>query len=379
VAIVGISGAAALAVNPAVLGIILGAWIGLVVAVVIQVARHIATGGEITPTQFARLYPMVQELRDRFALPRTRVFVIQSPVLNAFAFGFREPYAIVLHSALIDAMDELELKSVVGHEMGHIKFGHTRLSVLLGGLDFEGVPLPFPLNLAAGARAFLFLWWQRCQELTADRAGIVACGRPSKTISSLVKLGIGPTMYPHVNIDDLARQAADLRQGWWRLWGFLGQASATHPFMINRIQAVVDFVGGPEPGHELRLRDPEAFGTATQSARVDLETSPDSEFLLSSIPTAVLAVRGGPELGRTFPLDGRPVTVGRSLDNDIPLDDAALSRRHFQISWVEDAYQLVDLGSRNGTRVNGSRVPTARLGSGDRIRVGHVELEFTLD
>jgi pSer/pThr/pTyr-binding forkhead associated (FHA) protein len=61
------------------------------------------------------------------------------------------------------------------------------------------------------------------------------------------------------------------------------------------------------------------------------------------------------------------------------LDDTALSRRHFQISWVEDAYHVVDLGSRNGTRVNGSRVQSARLASGDRIRVGHVELEFTQD
>jgi Zn-dependent protease with chaperone function len=378
VGVVGISGAAALAVDPAVLGIVLGTWIFLVVAVMIMAARHIATGGEITPTQFAHLYPMVQELRERFALPHTRVFVVQSPVINAFAFGFREPYAIVLHSALIDAMDELELKSILGHEMGHIKFGHTRLGVIFGGLEVDsGVPLPFPLNFVADARRFVFLWWNRCQELSCDRAGVVASGRPSKMISSLVKMGIGPTMYPHVNIDDLAHQAADLRQGWWRMWAFIGQATATHPFLVNRIQAVVDFVGGPEPGHNLKVRDPETFGGASRSDRAEVDTSPDSEFLGSAIPTASLAVRSGPEVGRTYPLDGRPVTVGRSLDNDIPLDDAALSRRHFQINWVEDAYHLVDLGSRNGTRVNGAREPTARLRSGDRIRVGHVELEFT--
>jgi pSer/pThr/pTyr-binding forkhead associated (FHA) protein len=92
----------------------------------------------------------------------------------------------------------------------------------------------------------------------------------------------------------------------------------------------------------------------------------------------VLTVRRGPNPGHTYALAGRIVTVGRGSENDIPIEDRALSRRHLQISWVDTAYRVEDLGSRNGTKVNEAAVQTADLHSGDRIRAGNVELEFTL-
>ncbi|MBV9581555.1 MAG: M48 family metallopeptidase, partial [Chloroflexi bacterium] len=170
----------------------------------LSATQQAAEGAEVTPTQFADLYPMVDELRERFALPRTRVFVSQSPIINASSFGFREPYVVVLNSALVDALDPIELKSVLGHELGHVRFGHTRVGVLLGGLDTRGVLLPFPFNLIAAVRDVVFRWWQRSTELSADRAGVIACGRVSKAISAQLKVGVGPTMLRHVNLADLA-------------------------------------------------------------------------------------------------------------------------------------------------------------------------------
>jgi Zn-dependent protease with chaperone function len=413
---------AAVIVNPVVAVGVIVLWATLVVSTWLRISHHIASAAEITPDQFSHLHLMIEEVRQQFDMPYTRVFVVQSPILNAFAFGFKEPYLVVLHSALVDALDPIELKSVVGHEMGHIKFGHTRLSVLLGGLDIERDGMPFPLSLLAAVRRFIFLWWQRCQELTADRAGVLASGRPSKTVSALVKLNVGPTMFQHVNIDTLAQQAADLRVGWWRVWGFLSQISATHPFMVNRIQAIVDFVGGPRTDSDLAaVEPPEMLGSprtespSTPAGIVDevpapapapsapapapgvapraaSQPAPPPAVTASPVRTpkpvaprdpaqpipALLKVREGSNANQVFWLDGSQVILGRASDSEIPISDSRMSRRHCQVYWADGDYVLEDLGSSNGTFVNGEPIMVTRLHDGDRIALGHTVLEFAL-
>src|SRR5581483_1165292 len=176
-------------------------------------ANYVANGAEITAHQFAHLHPMVEEIRQRFRMPRTRVFIVQSPVLNAFSMGIHEPYTVVLHSALIDAMDATELKSVIGHEMAHVRFGHTRISAFVGGAH-SPTNLPFPVSILAYVRDISFLWFSRSCEMTADRAGSVAYGRLSKAVSAQVKIHVGPTLYQHTNVDDLANQAVEMSHGW---------------------------------------------------------------------------------------------------------------------------------------------------------------------
>jgi Zn-dependent protease with chaperone function len=314
-------------------------------------AQQLARAAEVTPTQFAQLYPAVAELRQRFAMPHTRVFVTQSPQVNAAAIGWNEPYVVVLNSALVEALDDQELKSVLGHEMGHIKFGHTRLGVLLGGAEARGWNLPFPINVVAALRDLVCLWWQRSTEMTADRAGIVACGRPSKAISAQIKLSVGPGLHQHVNLYDLARQAADLQTGVARVEGFMSQLGATHPFLVSRIDGMLDFVG--EPG-----------GAASE------EESPATGHARARL------VARGPTHTTEHVLDGRSVIAGRSPSADLRLHDRTASRRHFELSLVDGDYVLRDISSSNGTFVNDQRVRWARLQNGDIIRAGLTELQF---
>jgi pSer/pThr/pTyr-binding forkhead associated (FHA) protein len=74
-------------------------------------------------------------------------------------------------------------------------------------------------------------------------------------------------------------------------------------------------------------------------------------------------------------------TVGRAPRADFILDAALVSRLHCRLEAGEEAIQVVDLASTNGTFVNNKRVERARLTSGDRLRVGRVELtvERSLD
>ena len=73
------------------------------------------------------------------------------------------------------------------------------------------------------------------------------------------------------------------------------------------------------------------------------------------------------------------ITIGRDRDNDIPLNDALVSRHHAVIQKIKDAYFIQDLGSTNGTFVNGKRVPDGkyiRLERTDKIKIGKNELSL---
>jgi hypothetical protein len=74
---------------------------------------------------------------------------------------------------------------------------------------------------------------------------------------------------------------------------------------------------------------------------------------------------------------GKPVTsIGRSKDCDVTLDDGSVSRRHAEVHLENGAAFIVDLGSTNGTQVNGARAQRTQLEHGDRILIGQTELRF---
>jgi diguanylate cyclase (GGDEF)-like protein len=85
----------------------------------------------------------------------------------------------------------------------------------------------------------------------------------------------------------------------------------------------------------------------------------------------------GPKVGSTFRLFA-PMTIGRSRESDVRVDDPTVSRRHVRIVRDEErSYLLQDLGSRNGTTVRGQPVTRCRLFDGDHIGLGSVIFRFS--
>jgi len=80
--------------------------------------------------------------------------------------------------------------------------------------------------------------------------------------------------------------------------------------------------------------------------------------------------------GRRVALGDTPVVIGRSADADVRLTDTSVSRRHAEVRRTGDTWTVVDLGSTNGTRVNGAGVRERRLADGDTIAVGDATLRF---
>jgi len=90
--------------------------------------------------------------------------------------------------------------------------------------------------------------------------------------------------------------------------------------------------------------------------------------------TATLSLDDGS--GRTYDLTQGTHVIGRGQDSAFRLPDTGVSRRHLEISWDGQTATLSDLGSTNGTTVNGNPVQTWQLNDGDVIRVGHSSLVF---
>jgi pSer/pThr/pTyr-binding forkhead associated (FHA) protein len=81
----------------------------------------------------------------------------------------------------------------------------------------------------------------------------------------------------------------------------------------------------------------------------------------------------------THELTDERITIGRAPDNMLQIDDPSVSSRHAQLLLIDDRYQLKDLGSTNGTRVNSELVTDTFLRVGDRIRFGKVEARYESD
>lgn len=91
---------------------------------------------------------------------------------------------------------------------------------------------------------------------------------------------------------------------------------------------------------------------------------------------AKLVILSGEFEGRSFDLIDNRITVGRSSDNNIHIDDKTVSSRHATLVFNGQEYILKDLNSTNGTRVNDRRITDTKLSNGDHIRFGGVELQY---
>jgi pSer/pThr/pTyr-binding forkhead associated (FHA) protein len=91
---------------------------------------------------------------------------------------------------------------------------------------------------------------------------------------------------------------------------------------------------------------------------------------------ALLLVKRGPNAGSTFLLQKDVATCGRDPSSDVFLDDVTVSRKHAEIHRREDGFFVRDVGSLNGTYVNGDSVEETKLTSGDEVQVGRFKLEF---
>lgn len=181
---------------------------------------------QIEYSSYAWLRDWVNEVSTDLDLPRVEVFVTQNPVINAYSFGFIHPYTIVLYSGTIRYLTKDELKVVVVHEMGHIKYKHTVASIYLQ--PFMSLPV------LGSVFSWLAGFWERRTEFTADRLALMYTGNPELVKRALIAVYVGPDVADSMN--DVARQWQQYMAE--RPMNHIAQTFSNHPFLVRRLSQI---------------------------------------------------------------------------------------------------------------------------------------------
>jgi Zn-dependent protease with chaperone function len=162
--------------------------------------------------------------------------------MNAYTLATEESGdMLVLHSSLVEAMTDEELRFVIGHECGHIHNAHCVWSTLgqilaNGALNELAKKIPgagILLQLLSGGTSLFLNSWFRCAELTADRAGLICCGNLDTARYALAKLATGgkSEILKDINLDQYVKQLDTDQATPVRLW----ESMIDHPITSKRV------------------------------------------------------------------------------------------------------------------------------------------------
>jgi Zn-dependent protease with chaperone function len=212
-----------------------------------------ANAVRVSEKQFPDVHERYLEVLETMDSPHYDLFLTQTPLVNAGAYGMDKPF-IVLNSGAIRLLNQDEQTYLLGHELGHIMSGHVlyrTMMVLLLQLASLGFPV---VGLAARAILMALLEWSRKAELSCDRAGLLAVQNPDATLRSFMKLAGGGR--PEENdLNEFLRQADEYRQSGdvadivFKVLNLLG---TTHPFHVLRAAEVRDWIEAGEYDRILR-------------------------------------------------------------------------------------------------------------------------------
>jgi Zn-dependent protease with chaperone function len=202
-----------------------------------------ANAVRVSPTQFARTHRLYERAAGALDAPvEYPVFISQTPIVNAGAYGMERPF-IILNSGMLLLLDDDELQFVIGHEIGHIMSGHVLYStmmVILVQLASRGFPI---VGLAARAILIALMEWYRKAELSSDRAGALAVQDPDVGMRVMLKLA-GGGRSGEVNLPEFIQQADAYRQGGDladQVFKVLNILGADHPFPVLRVAELRDW------------------------------------------------------------------------------------------------------------------------------------------
>lgn len=202
-----------------------------------------ANAVKVGPKQFPAIHEQYLEVLKTLDAPHYDLFISQTPLVNAGAYGMKKPF-IVLNSGAVRLLSRDEMTFLLGHEVGHIMSGHVlyrTMTVLLLQLATMGFPV---VGLAARAVLIGLLEWMRKAELSSDRAGLLVGQDPEVALSTLMKLA-GGGYDNETNLNEFMIQADEYRQGGdvadavFKILNILG---STHPFHVLRAAELRDWI-----------------------------------------------------------------------------------------------------------------------------------------
>ena len=201
--------------------------------------------------QFPELVALVETARTRLDFPIVpTVYLGESPHMNAMTTGIDEPIVLV-RSSLLDQMADDELVAVMGHELGHLQAEHPLYRSVAMMLIQSGGTAWQPLRLLSMPVHRVFLRWGRAAELTADRAGLLACRSLATSIRVLVTFAggnrPGTSERTRIKMGPFIEQCRELArlESSHSVDGMLTEQlrmDRTHPHVARRVMHLINWV-----------------------------------------------------------------------------------------------------------------------------------------
>jgi Zn-dependent protease with chaperone function len=206
--------------------------------------EQVAYGVRVTPEQLPAMHARLRQACTVLDMDVPDLYVKQSPVPNAYTLAVqgKQPF-IVVHSSLIELLEENELQAVLAHECGHLKAEHglwvTMANMIL--MVSTSVFGPVVGETLAELGNSQILRWLRAAELTCDRAALLVVQDPKVVMSALMKLAGGSPKYAaDMDVDAYLQQAdAFDKAASTNLGRFVARAMMqrlTHPFPVLRVR-----------------------------------------------------------------------------------------------------------------------------------------------
>lgn len=199
--------------------------IGVIVYVHLQQAQYLGNAVRVHKNQYPEIYDSFSNHAEKLGVSRASLYIIQDPYLQAFTLGITH-CTVVLASALVEQLSKEELEFVIGHELGHYKAGHTKLSTLF-----------VPAGSTNVLSELIFGFWNRRTEYSCDRCGLILTKDIDSAISALIKLALGGRLYKKINIKGYVAQIKTAERRAVKFSELLG----THPLITNRIKNLMLF------------------------------------------------------------------------------------------------------------------------------------------
>lgn len=183
----------------------------------------LAQATQVNDQHYPDLYENLKEVQKLLPPVKVNLFVTENQVMNAYTFGYDEPYTMILTSSLVEKLSNVEMRAVIGHEMGHILFGHVRVISIVGTQFGPG-------------RLFFYKWSRSC-EYSADAAALIASrGDLVPLTSSLLKL----TLVDSIDVEKFLSQLEG------RSETSALEVLSTHPFISNRVRNLLRLIRDEE-------------------------------------------------------------------------------------------------------------------------------------
>lgn len=237
---------------------------------------------QVGPRQYSTLYGIFREtVNDLDISPEPLIYVSQNPIANAYSLGKQQPY-IVLNAGLLDLSDELELRTVIAHELGHIKCDHSLLIQMaiwaMGAASLFGELTLGLGNVISTGLIYAFYEWRRKAELSADRAALLVINDPEPIFKMMMKMAGGSHKYAHeCHLDEFLKQSEKYREldedDLNQLYKFLiynggNGVFLSHPFPVDRVHYLQNWANSQEY-QEIRRGN---YQRAEKSGSVKVET-----------------------------------------------------------------------------------------------------------